>query len=174
MSIRIPAYRYHKARNCAVVTLAGKDHYLGTHNSPASHEKYHRLVAEYLSQSGKPALPTTVSPLTIVELVDKYWTFAKGYYVKNGTPTGELHPLKEALRYLRRLYGPLPATEFSPAKLKAVRERMIIHPIIRRVKVRDADDVEPRYEEKVIRVGLCRRVVNKQIGRVKRVSISTV
>jgi hypothetical protein len=26
-----PSYRYHKARNCAVVTLNGRDHYLGTY-----------------------------------------------------------------------------------------------------------------------------------------------
>ncbi len=170
MSIRIPAYRYHKARNCAVVTLAGKDHYLGAHDSPESHEKYHRLVAEFLAAPGSSrSQPTAESPLTIVELVEKYWEFAKGYYVKNGKPTGEIHPLKEVLRFLRRLYGPTAATEFSPTKFKAVREAMIIHPITRTVKVVNAGDGSVNFAKKVLRIGLTRRVVNKQMGRVKRV-----
>ena len=48
MTPRHPSYRYHKARHCAVVTLDGKDHYLGAYNSPDSWETYHRLVAEWL------------------------------------------------------------------------------------------------------------------------------
>jgi hypothetical protein len=38
MTVRIPKYGLHKARNCAVVTLAGKDQYLGEYDSPPSHE----------------------------------------------------------------------------------------------------------------------------------------
>ena len=49
MTIRTPSYRYHKSRNCAVVTIAGKDHYLGTYENPESWEKYHRLIAEWLA-----------------------------------------------------------------------------------------------------------------------------
>ncbi len=29
-----PSYRLHEARNCAVVTIAGRNHYLGAHGSP--------------------------------------------------------------------------------------------------------------------------------------------
>lgn len=169
MTIRIPSYRYHKARNCAVTTIAGKDHYLGAYDSPESREKYHRLVAEHLAAPLKEAQPTATHPLTVVELIDQYWEFAQGYYVKDGRPTGEIYPLKEALRFLRRLYGLTPAIEFSPLKLKAIREAMIVHPITRSIKIVDAADGTVRLEKKVIRTGLTRRVVNKQIGRVKRV-----
>ena len=31
-----PKYRLYKARNCAVVTIAGRDHYLGPYDSPES------------------------------------------------------------------------------------------------------------------------------------------
>jgi hypothetical protein len=54
MRLRQPKYRLHKARNCAVVTIAGRDHYLGTYDSPTSWEAYHRLVAEHLSAQGQP------------------------------------------------------------------------------------------------------------------------
>ena len=40
-----PSYRFHKARNCAVVTIDGKNHYLGPDRSPESFEKYNRLIA---------------------------------------------------------------------------------------------------------------------------------
>ena len=32
-----PSYRLHKARNCAVVTIDGQNHYLGAYGSPDSH-----------------------------------------------------------------------------------------------------------------------------------------
>jgi integrase len=102
-------------------------------------------------------------------LVARYWAFAKEYYLKDGKPTGEIHPLKQALRYLRRLYGPTSAAEFTPLKLKAIREAMVVHPITRTVKVIDPGTGEARLEPKVIRVGLSRRVVNKQLSRVRRV-----
>jgi hypothetical protein len=45
---RVPAYRLHKARQCAVVTLDGRDIYLGVFGSPESQAKYNRLIAEHL------------------------------------------------------------------------------------------------------------------------------
>ena len=60
MTIRMPRYRHHKARGLAVVTLHGKDHYLGRYDSPESHQHYHRLLAEYCSQAatGQPPTPS--------------------------------------------------------------------------------------------------------------------
>jgi hypothetical protein len=57
-----PAYRLHKARGCAVVTIAGKDHYLGTHDTPESWEKYHRLVAEWQATEQEPAVMDSTAP----------------------------------------------------------------------------------------------------------------
>jgi len=75
-----PAYRYHKARDCAVVTLHGRDHYLGVFDSPESWEKYHRLVAEFLAARREPPPPVAAdAPLTVTELIARYWRFAKGY-----------------------------------------------------------------------------------------------
>jgi hypothetical protein len=45
MTPRTPSYRLHRARGLAVVTLGGRDHYLGPHGTPESHEAYDRLVA---------------------------------------------------------------------------------------------------------------------------------
>ena len=80
-----------------------------------------------------------------------------------------MYPLRRALALLRRLYGRTPAAEFTPAKLKAVREAMLAEPITRRVKVIDPESGTTRVETKVVETGWSRRVVNKQVGRLKRV-----
>ena len=126
-----PAYRHHKARNCAVVTIDGKNHYLGPWQSPESHEKYAALIAEWRRNNGTlPATPTAAlgdqsAPLTVGELILAYFKFAQAHYMKNGRPTSEQGCLKQALRPVRKLYGSTPAAEFGPRALKNVREAMI-------------------------------------------------
>jgi hypothetical protein len=44
---RLPKYREHKASSQAIVTLDGRDHYLGPHGSAASKAEYNRLVGEW-------------------------------------------------------------------------------------------------------------------------------
>ena len=43
----IPKYRHYKPKDLAVVRIDGRDYYLGKFGSPESHEKYHRLLAEW-------------------------------------------------------------------------------------------------------------------------------
>jgi len=77
---RQPSYRLHKARKCAVVTLNGKNHYLGPYDSPESHEKYARLIAEW-RVNGKEvaaiASPLPNGALAINDLVLRYLDFAE-------------------------------------------------------------------------------------------------
>jgi len=47
-SPRIPSYRFHKSTNRAVVTLDGRDIFLGRYNSPESRQKYDRMINEWL------------------------------------------------------------------------------------------------------------------------------
>ena len=56
-----PRYLLHKATGQARVIIDGKTHYLGAYESPASIEKYNRLVAEYLN-NGRRLPPPTTSP----------------------------------------------------------------------------------------------------------------
>ncbi len=164
-----PSYRHHKARDCAVVTVGGRDHYLGAYDSAASWERYHRLVAEHLADRREPPPPAPAdAPLTVTELIARYWRFAKTYYVKGGKPTSETHAIKLALRFARRLYGGTPAVAFGPKRLKAVREAMVAHEITRKVKVTDAAAGTVTWECKVVRTGMARKSINKLIGRVRR------
>ncbi len=42
-----PKYRHHKASGHAVVTLGGRDYYLGPYNSTGSKAEYNRLIADW-------------------------------------------------------------------------------------------------------------------------------
>jgi hypothetical protein len=125
-----PSYRHHKARDCAVVTIDGRNHYLGPWQSPESHEKYAALIAEW--KRNGDTLPTPAAdiadgpaPLTVSDLILAYFKFAQTHYVKYGEPTSEQGCIKQALRPARRLYGSTPAAEFGPRALKNVRQAMI-------------------------------------------------
>jgi integrase len=122
----IPKYRLHRASGQAVVTIAGKDNYLGRWKSRASRAEYDRLIGEWLVQ-GRPTVPSArqYADFTVVELIAAYWRHAKTYYVKNGQPTGELPGLKVALRFLKKYYGHTAAAMFGPLALQAIQLRMI-------------------------------------------------
>jgi hypothetical protein len=84
-SHRPPSYRLHKARNSSVVTIDGRNHYLGPYGSPESHEKYARLITEWRLHS-EHLLPTTGPArtsltLSVNELILAYFRHVQGYYV---------------------------------------------------------------------------------------------
>jgi integrase len=119
----LPQYRKHKASGQAVVTISGRDHYLGPHGTKASRVEYDRLIVEYLSSGRSPSFGAAAASLTVVEVAAEYLRHAKGYY---GTAkTSEYHRLLPILRQLRELYGFTPAAEFGPVQFKAIRQRCI-------------------------------------------------
>jgi integrase len=140
----VPKYRKHRASGQAVVTVAGRDHYLGPYGTKASRLEYDRLITEWLA-SGRPStvVDSDGGQLTITELCARYWQFAKKHYRKNGKGTSEQDNIKYAIRPLRQLYGRTLVKDFGPLALKALQVRMI-------------DD------------GLSRGVINSRIGKVKR------
>lgn len=120
----VPQYRRHKRSGQAVVTLHGQDRYLGPWRSVASKVEYDRLIAEYLAANRQPPPEASDKP-TVSELAIQYWRYAKGYYVKDGRPTGVTPGIKIALRFLRRLYGRTVAMDFGPRALEALQMQMV-------------------------------------------------
>lgn len=141
LSNQVPKYRKHRASGQAVVTIGGRDLYLGPHGSSASRVEYDRLIAEWLA-SGRPTAPQMVE-LTIAEVMLQYWKFAKSYYRKDGRPTNELSALRVALKPVKTLYGATAAGDFGPLALKTVRKQMI-------------------------EAGFARSTINNSVGRIKR------
>ena len=138
----LPKYRKHKASGQAIVTLNGRDHYLGPHGTSASKAFYDRLIAEWLIQ-GRSAPQPKVEEITVTILAARYLRYAKGYYLKDGKCTRVVPAIKQSIKYLRDWYGVSPASEFGPLALKAVRQKMI-------------DD------------GLSRNYINDHVARIKR------
>jgi integrase len=118
MFTRTPKYRLHKPTLQAVVTLGGKDIYLGRYGSIESKSEYDRLIAEWLA-NGRQHTPA--SDATISELMVGYIHHVDAYYVKDGVPTSEAGLIKLSLRVLKNLYGHTLARDFGPLALKAVR-----------------------------------------------------
>lgn len=122
---RVPKYRRHKPTGQAVVTLDGKDHYLGRHSTPESREKYSRLVAEWLERGRHAPSPAnahvTDRGATVNELILAYLRHCVDYY--RDSPD-ELNRVKLAMRPLRALYGHTAAAAFGPLALKAVQAEM--------------------------------------------------
>jgi integrase len=141
---RIPGYRLHKPSGLAVVTLSGKDFYLGPYGSAASRALHDKLTGEWLA-NGRRLQEETVEDVgpTLTVVIHAYWTHAQTYYRKNGKPTSQVHLIKDAIKPLRRLYGETAAKDFRPLALKAVRQQFI--------------------DQK-----LCRNTVNAHIARIKR------
>lgn len=118
-TLRIPSYRRHKSSGQAVVSIAGRDFYLGKHNSAASRAEYNRIIAEWTASNG--TLPKQqANDLTIVELVAAFMRHAKSYHRAK-----EREKISLAVRPLRRLYAKTRIADFGPLALKAVRQQMI-------------------------------------------------
>jgi hypothetical protein len=80
----VPSYRRHRASGQAVVTLDGRDFYLGLYGSRASRAEYDRLIGEWLANGRRlPVQRSAIPDLTVIELAAQYLVFAQAYYVKD-------------------------------------------------------------------------------------------
>jgi integrase len=144
--LRTPSYRLQKPTGQAVVTLGGKDHYLGKHGTPRSRAEYDRLIALWLVHGRRlpPARAGAPGGISVNELILAYFHHVQGYYRHpDGRPTSEVDNIRLALRWPRRLHGHTPAADFDSLALEALRGEMV-------------------------RAGLCRNRVNKDVARIKR------
>lgn len=143
----VPSYRLHKQSGQAVVTLAEstgrrRDVLLGRYGSDESRLEYSRVIAEWNAGGARKA--SAQSDLTMNELLVLYVHHVEAYYRRaDGVPTSEVRNIKEALRWLKKLYGHTPAAMFTTLSLEAIRQAMIDH-------------------------GLCRNRINKDTARIRR------
>ncbi|MEO6808390.1 MAG: site-specific integrase, partial [Isosphaeraceae bacterium] len=114
-----------------------------------SKQKYRRLIAELLTSPEPDSIPTNSAPSngdvgpTIDQVLVAYWDrHVVSYYIKHGKPTSERDNIRQALRFVHRLHGGTPASDFGPQALKTVRQTMI-----------DA--------------GRCRNLINKDVNRIR-------
>jgi integrase len=143
---KFPSYRQHKASGQAVVTLSGRDHYLGIYGTPESRAEFDRLIAEWLAGGRRltPARGEAPPDLTITELYRDFWRWAKDDYRRpDGTAAPELDNLRLALDPFEAMFGHVAARDFGPLRLQT-------------------------WQQTLAKSGLCRRTVNQRIKRVVR------
>ena len=147
---KLPSYRLHKVSGQAIVTLNGRDIYLGDYNTEESRDRYKLVIQEWLTTQKHlpPTGPTGSHPrkpidITINEVFLPYWEHVQQYYRKNGKPTREVGNVKSALAPLLTTYGTYPARDFGPLALKA-------------------------YRKGLVEGGSTRKVINDKLSRVKR------
>lgn len=128
LSQSLPKYRKHRKSGQAIVTIGGKDFYLGPHGTKASRLQYDRIIAEWLT-AGRPARHPSVTAdaelPTVAELINGYWSYAVKYYQKDGVSTGTAERLKPLLRMVKDLYGDVLITEFRPLSLETIQQKLI-------------------------------------------------
>lgn len=135
-----PAYRLHKRSGQAVVTLDGRDHYLGSYSSDLSdpsRRQYDRLIAAWLDGGRRMPGSAATPRMTVADLLDRFWSYAQTYYAG-----GELGHYRWLVHRLREQSGAMFMDDFGPLALK-------------------------RFREGLVADGRCRIYTNKLIGRVR-------
>ena len=131
-----PSYLHHKQSGQARVRINGRDYLLGPYGSDESRIEYGKLIANLaggipidpIADSKRGRLPRNESDdpgPSVGELCLVFLKHAEKHYVKNGKETSEVFILKSVIRPLNDLYGMIPAKDFGPLALKAVRTKMI-------------------------------------------------
>ncbi|MFN8828198.1 MAG: hypothetical protein ACK501_24790 [Planctomycetota bacterium] len=160
-----PAYCLHKGTGQAVVTIDGRDHYLGQHGTSESRAAYERLLLQWKTLG---TTPKTGDPaggaMTVRAMFAAYWRHleAQGLYEKNGKATSERGCIAQAARPLVRLFGTKPAAEFGPVDLQVVRAA-----IAKPLRI-EPDEVEPAKRRRTLPAVLARGTVNKHVHRIRR------
>lgn len=122
----VPSYLLHKPTGQARVRIDGREIYLGRCGATESKEAYARLVAEHAARAAQKSIEVPIGqPFTVSSLIVKYDDYVRQYHVSQGKPTEEIYRIRAGIRALVKLYSSLPVAEFSPLKLKAVREEII-------------------------------------------------
>jgi integrase len=177
LNVRVPSYRKKKVgkRRYGCVTLPDglggrRDILLGAYGTKESKAKYAKAIAEWEAADRRAPTVELTNDLTINELILAYLPYAERHYRHpDGSTTTELNNVKLSLRPLKELYGFTLAKDFKPLALKAVRDQMIRQPIKRKIKVIDPATGKRKWQEKVLRIGLARGLINQRIGRIRRV-----
>ena len=117
----LPKYQGpHKSGERAYCRYKGKTIYFGKFGSEESEAEFKRFIKAILDGQDKPQdAVRRPDGHPVAYLVERYLTWAKGYYEREYTS------IREACRHLIKLHADTPIVHFGPLALKAVRQAMI-------------------------------------------------
>lgn len=113
--MNIPSYRRHTS-GLGVVTIAGRDIYLGKHNTPESRAAYGRVIAEWLATGSAPIDPNKA--ITVREAIERFRAGA-------GLSAKDAYQFRYATDPLVALYGNTCLADFGPVRMRAVQEQFV-------------------------------------------------
>jgi integrase len=127
---RTPSIRKH-ASGQAIVTLGGRDHYLGIIGSPEVKRNFNTLMEEWYANGEH--LPVHRIPeskreeFTVSDLAVRYHAYAKEHYfnAERNTMSGEFDNVRDAFAHVVALYAELPVKDFGPTHLRVIRAAML-------------------------------------------------
>ena len=133
---KIPTYGHHKPTGQARCYVNGKTVYLVKYGSEESRIRFGEIVGKLIGgQIVDPIARVKVGSTTcgqsddpgpsVGELCLVFLRHAETHYLKDGKQTSEVHILKSVIAPPNQLYGMLPAKDFGPLALKAVRAKMV-------------------------------------------------
>ena len=106
-----------------LVTLNGKDIYLGKAGTAKAKREYERVIGEWLAAGRQ--VENNPQFVEVAEVCVDYTKKAGKYYRKNGVNTNEYRIAKNIMKDLRAMYGRTLAAEFGPIAFKAFRQTLI-------------------------------------------------
>jgi len=122
---KVPSYRRHRASGQAVVTLTGKDVYLGKYGTAASKREYERAIGEWLA-GGRVRVDPEPESVTVGELFAAYERHAATYYaLPDGKPSATVYVVRQVKLSLCKLYAGTPVGGFTPVRLAAWRDGLV-------------------------------------------------
>lgn len=156
-----PSHCHHRPTSRGYVRIDGKMLYTGTWGTQAAKDEYDRLIGEWIAngrkmpQDASNAVDGVNTGVSVNQVLAAFLLYARDYYKRpDGSPGTEYRNIIDAMHYVRKLYGKIPAANFGPKALKVVRQAMI--------------DGEPAgIDGQGGRLGWCRTHVNRQIARIK-------
>ena len=153
-----PGYRYHVSGQ-AVVTLDGRNFYLGEHGAPESWAKYYALLAEYNANGQRmPAKAETHKadqPVTIRCLTAEYRLHVEKKFAR---APKEIYRYKGLCSLLDDEHGDEPAEKFGPRKLADIRDLFIASGNCRKYV-----NTQTRNVVAIFRYGVSRELVRPEV-----------
>ncbi len=157
----LPKIRFHLSGN-AIVTICGRDYYLGKHGSPVSFARYAILIRDY--QANGMTAPPDISSSELVSLTEGF---------ESGLPTVHLEDEPITIKHLMASYNAHAETvyETSPAeqsRIKQICDEIELHEgstIVAKYGPKKLKDQRDRW----VKSGKCRKYCNRLTCLVVRI-----
>ena len=125
--VRVPGYRLHRASGQAIVSLGGRDFYLGPHGSAESRARYQEVVGRWLAEGRRLPAEVAKEQRSVSEILLPFVDDCEARFAGRRGERRMLQRIKAAVRGVRELYGSTPADDFGPRALLAVRQAWVEH-----------------------------------------------